>query len=118
MADKLNATVTFRLPNITNSVRFIEVHSLKSYGALWQGSLARFDVVIAGGRKTADNSSSSSFHTSFSIEGFHAQNNSLTYPFALDLAENLAPIGSDLNVTITLTGGSIFKITGMLFCSR
>ena len=102
----------FHFPNISNSVRYVSIHSLKSYGELWDGSQTRFDVAISNNDIVEHN-------TSFVIEGYHDQETSITYPFVLDLGEeHSAAIGRDFSLSLTLTGGSNFKITSILLCSR
>jgi hypothetical protein len=110
VAHQVGAKVVFVFPNITNTVRFLTIHSLKSYGEKWQGSEAEFSFQI-------HNKGEIEYERFLLVEGWHGLNNSVTYPSVLDLGnDHIAMPGKNVSLTITLTGGSSFKITALLLC--
>jgi len=118
VAHQVNATVTYQFVNVTNRVRVVTVHYLQSYGTQWENSTAQFELDFVP-PNDIHSSITTPHHTEFSLVGYHNQNNSLTYPHVLDLGEaHTAPVGSNVSLTLTLTGGTNFKITGLLLCNR
>lgn len=109
------AVLHLRLPNVANRVRIITLHYLRSYGETWANSTARFDVIIRN--STAADALVKHQH-SFHAQGFHDMAFSIAYPMTVDLKENAAQIGDTVDLKITLTGGSEFKIISLLMCSR
>ena len=81
VATKPNATVTFAFQHIAKPVRVLTIHYLKSYGPNWDDSVAKFTLeVFYKQRKT--------YTKEFELEGFHAQNTSISYGFRLDLTQD------------------------------
>jgi hypothetical protein len=75
-------------------IRFFRVHWMKSYGAKWDGSKARFHVRILHNGTTH-------YETQWELEGFHNQNISIQYPFLRDLGKNKATVGSQILFNMT-----------------
>jgi hypothetical protein len=110
-AHSVGAELVLEFQNITQPVKIISLHSLKSYGPEWENSTAHFHVTIR-------HSSVTIYNSSFEITGFHNQTTSLTYPFQLELPAGGAIPGTDLEIRMTLVQGSNFKITSLLLCDR
>ncbi|GAX10536.1 hypothetical protein FisN_40Lh003 [Fistulifera solaris] len=110
-AHSVGAELVLEFRNITQPVKTISLHSLKSYGPAWENSVAQFNVTVR-------HSSAIVYETSFEITGFHNQTTSLTYPFQLELPSGGATPGTDLEIRMTLVQGSNFKITSLLLCDR
>ena len=112
--DKLYSYLTLKIPLIRNPVRFITLHSLKSYGELWDGSEARFEYQIY----EDDGMEALVYNTSRVVQGFHNDTTSIAYPMELDLGDHAARIGQTVVVNMTLVSGPQFKIISLLLCSR
>jgi hypothetical protein len=115
VAKKHGAKILFTLTDLNNSIRFITIHYLRSYGEKWIGSTAQFDI------KTFPSSNTDQkpvYETSFEKQGFWEQEFSMAETFRLDLGEHSAKIGDTMTFEVTLTGGPQFKIISLMMCSR
>jgi hypothetical protein len=110
-AHSVGAELVLEFRNITQPVKTISLHSMKSYGPAWENSVAQFNVTIR-------HSSAIVYDTAFEITGFHNQTTSLTYPYQLELPAGAAKLGTDLEIRMRLVQGSNFKITSLLLCDR
>jgi len=105
------AVLELTLPHVTNRVRILTLHYLRSYGEKWANSTAQFDLTILKNETIQ--------HTrSFRVEGVHDMTFSIAYPLVVDLGDHAADIGDDVVLRITLAGGSEFKIIALMLCSR
>lgn len=126
VAVERNAKLVLALPNLPIAIRMINIMSVKSYSSKFLNSVARFQVSVlskglSDAKSTAHNDEEPYFvkwSTSFDMEGTHSSMTHITFPFALDMKENAAQIGDQLQVEVTLVSGTTFKILGMMFCSR
>jgi hypothetical protein len=112
VAEKPGATVALEFKNIENSIRFLTLNSLKSYGEKWAHSEAQFNITVWS------NSSRVDHETSFRVKGYHGQNTSISSSYRLDLGAHSAKPGQSLTLQITLIGGKMFKIIALMLCSR
>jgi hypothetical protein len=112
VGDRAGALLVLELRNIENSIRFLTLDSLKSYGEKWANSEAQFNITIA------DNSSRVQHETSFRIKGYHDRNASISSSYRLDLGAHSAQPGQTVTIDITLVGGTMFKIIALMLCSR
>jgi hypothetical protein len=113
VASKAGASIVLELKNIENSIRFLTLDSLKSYGEKWANSEAEFNITIW------DTSSNFVEHeTSFRVKGYHGQNTSISSSYRLDLGVHSAKPGRTVTVQIKLVGGTMFKIIALMLCSR
>jgi hypothetical protein len=110
-AKKTGASITLTLKNIENSIRYLTLNSLKSYGEKWANSEAEFNITIWK-NYTLEH------ETSFRVKGYHNQNTSIAYSYNLDLGAHSAKPGRTVTLDITLVGGSVFKIQSLMLCSR
>ena len=81
VASKPNATVTLALQHIEKPVRVLTIHYLKSYGPNWNDAKTRFTLEVFYKQ-------SKTYTKEFILEGFHAQNTSISYGFRLDLNQD------------------------------
>jgi hypothetical protein len=112
VATKSNAVLEFQFHNISQQAKTFTIHSMKSYGEKWEGSRAEF-LVTAKPHGTADFQKVVEGY----IDGIHNSTTSIDYTTRFDL-EPAAEKGSDVLLKVTLVGGSTFKITGLMLCSR
>jgi hypothetical protein len=110
-AKRPGASITLTLKNIENSIRYLTLNSLKSYGEKWANSEAEFNITIWK-NYTLEH------ETSFRVKGYHNQNTSIAYPYNLDLGVNSVKPGRTVTLDITLVGGTVFKIQSLMLCSR
>jgi hypothetical protein len=108
VATKSAASFTISVPAVKGPIRKVTLIYMKSYGEKWENSrLAvslrsmRGDTVVA--------------ETTGELEGFHNSETSVNYDAFFDVA---AEVGDRVEAKFEVTGGSIFKITGMLFCAK
>ena len=96
--------------------------TLKSNGDAWVGGKARFALLVkenkvGTGTEEVDGSNSQWQETSFTIDGSHESPTHITYHFGVDLEDNRAKAGSDVELKVELVEGFSFKILGMMLCS-
>jgi hypothetical protein len=104
--------LTLWIPTDQTEIRFLRLHWLKSYGARWEGSRARFDIEVY-------RNNTKQHATFFEVDGIHNQTVSIQYPMTFDLGEEHKALpGSFVNLTISLVGGTYFKIHALMLCSR
>lgn len=116
------ASITFRFPSIQREVRHLNLMTLKSNGDAWVGGKARFALLVkenkvGTGTEEVDGSNSQWQETSFTIDGSHESPTHITYHFGVDLEDNRAKAGSDVELKVELVEGFSFKILGMMLCS-
>jgi lysophospholipase L1-like esterase len=113
------AAMTFTFQNISKPVQVLTVHSLKSYGAAWEASAAEFSIrkklPASGNTTAAAHIGWIPVHTEI-VAGVHNSTSSITY--STEMTFPPVEVGSDMELDIKLVGGSKFKITGMMLCSR
>jgi hypothetical protein len=109
-----NATMVFAFSNVTVPLRVLTVQSLKSYGEAWEGSEALFTVTQ---RNPTSDDKSWILVTAKSITGDHNSTSSISYSTEIQFPEEVRT-GNDIRIEIKLVGGSTFKITAMMLCSR
>jgi hypothetical protein len=112
VADKAGASIVLELKNIENSIRFLTLDSLKSYGEKWANSEAQFNITIW------NNSSSVEHETSFQVKGYHNRTASISSSYRLDLGAHSAKPGQTVTLEIKLVGGTMFKIIALMLCNR
>jgi hypothetical protein len=106
-----NATLVLGLMHISQPVRVITFHTLKSYTSKFYGSQLSVVLEIFYHQQVIHT-------TSVKISGYHNQTTSVAEPYVLDLKEHYAPTGSSLRMRIQLQHGTTFQINALLFCSR
>jgi len=98
----------------------LTVQSLKSYGEKWERSEALITITK---RSPSENTTTTNGELGWSqvmqqrISGIHNSTSSITYTTELEFPVAVE-VGSDIRVVVELVGGSTFKITGMMLCSR
>lgn len=117
-AMKANATMKFDFRNLTDRASILTIHSLKSYGEAWEGSAAKFSIfkkapVVA--RNATEYEEWVEVHNEV-LSGVH--NSISTISYSTEMAFPPIEEGSDVKLEVDLIGGSKFKITGMMLCSR
>ncbi len=133
VAREPNATMVFQFLNVTVPLTMLTVQSLKSYGESWEGSEAFFTVTTSSSspttsaslskgidRTSGDGSTGDDEWTNVAIgtvSGSHNSTSSTTYSTEVAFNETVQP-GSNLRLEVRLVGGTTFKITGMMLCSR
>jgi hypothetical protein len=102
----------YDIKKLTQPAKVLTIQSIKSYGEKWEGSKARVvvDVVLPGGTETQR-------VLDETIEGSHTSSTSVNYSTEYSLGD-IAVVGSHARIQITLVGGTTFKLTGMMLCSR
>jgi hypothetical protein len=117
-AVKENATMLFEFTNVTEPIQLLTIHSLKSYGEAWEGSAANFiiskKIASVGGESTVGEEWVQV--DSQIVSGVH--NSKSTISYSTEMVFPQIEVGSDVKLEVTLVGGSKFKITGMMLCSR
>jgi hypothetical protein len=112
VATKLNAVAQFDFPSMRQTAKILTIQSLKSYGDKWEGS----QVQVLADVQTA-NSADWTRVLEEHIQGSHNSTSSIDYTAEFELGDS-AVVGSNVRVQIILVGGTAFKITGMMLCSR
>jgi hypothetical protein len=112
VAHRVGATIRFSIPNLSNQVRVITIHFLKSYGPEWVNSQAHFSFAAldSAGRRVHE--------VSYKLSGHHNESTSRTFRFTLDLKEKAVEVGHTATLNITLVSGKSFKISSLMMCSR
>ena len=119
VAKGLGSNIQFEFTNTKGApLQILTIHFLKSYGEKWEGSAAEF--VIQKRSATADTNVTDNERWTMvkkeTVLGFHNSTSSISYTAAIHFPP--IPTGNDVQVAIKLVGGSTFKITGMMLCSR
>lgn len=120
VAKRNGATLNFEFPSIGMPLRVLTLQSLRSYGESWEGSQVVVKVGVQSPTSSLTNStieSSWSWVHNETIAGCHNSTSSITFDTEMVFA-NPIPSGSDVRIHIQLVGGTTFKITGMMLCSR
>jgi hypothetical protein len=105
-----NANMALGFQHISQPVRVMTVHYIKSYGDMWKNSRVRFLMEIFYKQQKIH-------QESFELEGVHDQNVSISYFHRLVLGRE-APVGSSIRFQMELVGGQTFKINALMCCSR
>ncbi|KAG7370599.1 hypothetical protein IV203_019169 [Nitzschia inconspicua] len=117
-AVKENATMQFDFRNIIQPVQVLTVHSIKSYGEAWEGSAANF-IISKKARKADRNATTGKDWIEVYNEVLSGVHNSKsTISYSTEMFFPLIEVGSDMKLEVKLVGGSKFKVTGMMLCSR
>lgn len=111
IATRHNATTTFYKDPTDTTVQSLKIFYLRSYGAKWAKSKAKFTLRGIHEKKKV-------YEKSFTLEGSHNSNTSIAYPYELDLGKNTLPKGIRVELTVTVIGGTTFKLIGMVMCNR
>lgn len=104
-------TIEFLFRSVAIPLRTLTLQSIKSYGEAWQGSQMEVEVL------QRSNSTEWTTVDSINVTGIHNSTSSITYNTEMLFPETVEP-GNDVRVKCTLTGGTSFKISGMMLCSR
>jgi hypothetical protein len=98
--------------NLAQPAKVLTIQFIKSYGDKWEGSQAQVvvDVELPGGAETQR-------VLDETMEGSHNSTTSIAYSAEYSLGD-IAAVGSHARIQITLVGGTTFKVTGMMLCSR
>lgn len=115
VATKPGASVLLTVSDIQNPVQRLIVQYLKSYGDKWAGSQAEFDLRVFESSNTGDEPI---FRKTIVLTGEWEDQYSISFQEIVDFREHAAAIGQTITLRITLTGGSEFKIMGLMLCSR
>jgi len=108
VSHEAGSEIIFAFNNITEPIRHLTVHSLQSYGEMWEGSEASFTVAVDGEERG-----------NLTILGYHDDTTSISVPSFLDMGEkHQASIGQNVTLRIKLVNGTNFKINSLLLCSR
>jgi hypothetical protein len=113
-------SMTFRFSSIQDPLQILTLHTLKSYGEKWEGSA--LEVTISQrlpqstGNATRGNANEFTTVKKQTIPGVHNSTSSITYSTEIKFPP--IPAGSDVTLTLQLVGGTTFKVTGMMLCSR
>jgi hypothetical protein len=112
-----NASMQFDFLNVTAPVQILTVHSLKSYGEAWEGSAANF-IISKKVPKTGNQTIGGQWTqvSSQILSGVH--NSESTISYSTEMKFPPMEVGSDVKLEVNLVGGSKFKITGLMLCSR
>ena len=112
VAFQANAATTLYRDSTPSEVRTLKVYYLKSYDEKWEDSRARFTFRGLQGEKTI-------LEKTFTLEGFHDSNTSITYQYQLDLGLNeTLPANVRVELAIQLISGTSFKIVGLVMCNQ
>ena len=103
----LGSKFTMEWKKISQPVRAVTWMIMRSYGPKWVGSKLKVDVW-----------SGSTLMASEEIVGFHDKKTSETYNIKMRLEGEGVVVGNDLKITVELTGGSTYKISGMAICDH
>ena len=113
-------TMTFRFSKIQDPLQILTLHTLKSYGEKWEGSAV--EVTISQRLRQSTGNATQGKANEFTtvkkqtIPGIHNSTSSITYSTEINFPP--IPAGSDVTLTLQLVGGTTFKMTGMMLCSR
>ncbi len=105
LAELPNAAFGWRMTNLTAPVKVITILSMVSYSYIWKDS--RLAMTIWNNNMN---------NITLQISGEHASKTSVIVPRQVVLDPPI-PSGGTLALDFRLIGGSMFKITGMAFCS-
>ena len=111
VAKRKDAVLQFDILDLLIPVKVLTIQYLRSYGKAWKGS----EVLITVRRKRE-----LTYWTKTATKqlfGIHNSKTSITYESEIRFPDEIE-IGSDAQVEIQLTGGTTFKIVGMMMCSR
>jgi len=111
IAKKKGAVLQFNLFDLSIPLNMLTIQYLRSYGETWEGS----QVLITVRRKK--NLPDWTETTTTHLSGIHDEKTSITYDAEIHFPHEIE-MGSDVQVEIQLTGGTTFKIIGMMLCSR
>jgi hypothetical protein len=112
-----NASMQLDFPNVTVPIQILTIHSLKSYGEAWEGSAANF--IVSKKVPVTGNDTNAGQWTQVSsqvLSGIH--NSQSTISYNTELMFTPIEVGSDVKLEVKMVGGSKFKITGLMLCSR
>jgi hypothetical protein len=112
VAETPGASIVLEFKNIENSIRFLTLDSLKSYGEKWANSEAQFNISIWSNKSHVEH------ETSFRVKGYHGQKTSISNSYRLDLGAHSAKPGRSVTLQMTLISGKMFKIIALMLCSR
>jgi len=105
------ASFTMKLGPLKKSVSAITIFYMRSYGEKWAKSTARFTVASLSGSSAAPATIDER-----DLLGYHNSNTSISYTERIELPQAV-PVGDSVTLRVDLTGGTTFKISGMMFCS-
>jgi hypothetical protein len=111
VAKKKGAVLQFDILDLLIPVKVLTIQYLRSYGEAWEGS----EVLITVRRKRELTDWTTT--ATKQLFGIHNSETSITYESEIRFPDEIE-IGSDAQVEIKLTGGTTFKIVGMMMCSR
>lgn len=125
VAKEPNVTVIFEFSNVTVPLKVLTIQSLKSYGDAWQGSEALFTVTTSttgsppSGIGTNGTTGGGDWGVVASevVSGYQNSTASTSHSTEVTFERSIEP-GSDVRLEVKLIGGSTFKITGMMLCTR
>ncbi|GKY90875.1 hypothetical protein MPSEU_000060300 [Mayamaea pseudoterrestris] len=109
------SSVLLTISDIQNPIQKLVVQYLKSYGDKWAGSKAEFDLRVY---ESANTGAEPLFRKSFVLAGEWEDQYSISFQEIVNFRDNAATKGQTVTLRITLTGGTEFKIMGLMLCSR
>ena len=101
----------FELSDLSIPLNILTIQYLRSYGETWEGS----EVLITVRRKRILPDWTKI--TTTQLSGIHDANTSIAYEAEIHFPDEIE-MGSDVQGEIQLTGGTTFRIIGMMLCSR
>jgi len=107
-----NSSFTMQISNLVQPIRSVSLLVMKSYGELWAESRVCVSVIVTNQQQQQE-----SHIEQIEIEGFHASNTSVSYPYKVKL-DKAAFSGDTIKVTVKLIQGKTFKITGIALCEN
>jgi hypothetical protein len=112
VAEQQGAILQLLFKSVSTPLRALTLQTMKSYGEKWENS--EVEVEVLQSQNSTDKWTS--VHN-MNITGYHNSTASISYNTEMMFNETIQP-GSDVRIKVTLIGGSTFKITGMMLCSR
>lgn len=104
-------TMSLEFRQLEQPIKSVTLFYMKSYGAKWKDSQASMAVqTLPAGANTWSSSGA------VTLEGIHDKKTSEMYTNEVAL-NPVASVGNSLRLTLTLTGGTTFKVMGLAVCS-
>ena len=101
-----NATMTFEFP-LQQEIRGLVLFYMKSYGAMWENSMAQIKVYLDDGKMDKHD-------LDLSLSGVHDKRTSEVYTEEVKLPRGAS---ERLRMTVQHVGGKTFKLMGFAICS-
>lgn len=110
VATRANASFSLNVVATEFPIRKVTFVYMKSYGDAWKDSRVNVSLTVLNGT-----TNDASVETYGELEGIHNSTTSVNYKTSFEVD---AKVGDTVKADFVLVGGTTFKFTGMLFCSR